>query len=109
MRDLNRYVVYKYASEWEEIAAELGLKDKEIAIIEKDNRSSIDCLKKILRKWLDSTPCATWKMLEVAITNVKRVQISLDPITDVYGENTNCKPACCSFNFMYIVYKGRVK
>ena len=87
LRDLNRYVVHKFASEWEDIATELGL-DKEIAIIEKDNRRSIDCLKKTLLKWLDSTPC-NWKMLEVAITNVKRAQVSLYPITDVYGKNTS--------------------
>ena len=95
MRDLNRYVVCKYASEWEDIATELGL-DQEIAIIEKDNRGSVDCLKKTLRKWLDSTPCATWKMLEVAITNVKRTKLSLDPVTDVYGKNTNHVAVCCS-------------
>ena len=81
----------------------MGL-EEEIATIEKDNRSSIDCLKKTLWKWLDSTPCATWKMLEVAITNVKRVQLSLDPITDVYGENTNCKPACCSYSCFNCTY-----
>ena len=28
MRDLNRYVVHKYASEWDEIAIELGLGGK---------------------------------------------------------------------------------
>ena len=96
-RDLNRYVVKNYASEWEDIAIELGLKRNQTEIIKKDNQQSCtDCLKKTLWKWLDSTPCATWKMLEVAITNVKRAQLSLDPITDVYGENTNCKPACCS-------------
>ena len=88
MRDLNRYVVHKYASEWEDIATELGL-DEEIDIIKKDNRESVDCLKKTLRKWLDSTPHATWKMLEVTITNVKRVKKCLDPITDVYGKNTS--------------------
>ena len=88
MRDLNRYVVHKYVKEWEDIATELGL-DEEIAIIEKDSRNTTDCFKKMLRKWLDSTPFATWKMLEVAITNVKRAKNSLDPITDVYGENTS--------------------
>ena len=89
MRDLNRYVVHKYASEWEDIALELGL-DKQIAIIKKDNQECVDCLRKTLQKWLNSTTAhATWKTLEVAITNVKRIQSSLDPVTDIYGENAS--------------------
>ena len=85
-RDLNRYVLHEYASEWEEIATELGL-DKEIEVIEKDNRRCIDCFKKTLQRWLDLTSHPTWKMLEVAITNVKRAKMSLGPVTDVYGKN----------------------
>ena len=86
MRDLNRYVVHKHASEWEEIAIELGLENK-IATIDKDNRRCIDCFKETLQTWLKSTSHPTWKKLEVAITNVKRTKKSLDPITDVYGKN----------------------
>ena len=88
MKDLNRYVVYNYASEWEVIATELDLYGK-IAIIEKEGQNTTDCFRNMLQKWLDSTPCATWKKLEVAITNVKRAKNSLLPITDVYGENTS--------------------
>ena len=87
MKDLYGYVVYKYASDWSDIAMELGLSEASIKNIEKDHQKCGDCLKETLRKWLDSTPCATWKTLEVAITNMKRTQMSLDPITDVYGEN----------------------
>ena len=86
MKDLYRYVVHKYASDWSDIAIELGL-EASIKIIETDHQKCGDCLKETLRKWLDSTPCATWKILEVAITNVKRTQMSLDRISDVYGEN----------------------
>ena len=87
MRDLNRYVVHKYASEWEDIAFELGLDEQLIEIIKKDNRECVDCLRRTLQKW--STPHATWKTLEIAITNVKRIRLSLDPVTDVYGENAS--------------------
>ena len=86
MRDLNRYVVHKHASEWEGIAIELGLEEK-IKMIEKDNQGCIDRFKKTLRIWLNLTSHPTWKKLEVAITNVKRTEMSLDPITDVYGKN----------------------
>ena len=87
MKDLNRYVVRKHASEWEVIATELDFLYGEIAIIQRDGRDTTDCFRKMLQKWLDSTPDATWKNLEVAITNVKRVKMDLNPITDVYGKN----------------------
>ena len=50
----------------------------------------------MLWKWLELTPSATWKILEVAITNVKRAKLSLDPITDIYGEIINHVAVCCS-------------
>ena len=87
MKGLNRYVVHKYASNWKDIALELDLSEPEIAIIEKDNQECVDCFRKTLQKWLDSaTLHATWKSLEVAITNAKRAQLCLDPVTDIYGK-----------------------
>ena len=86
MKDLYRYVVYKYASEWNDIAIELGL-EASIKIIETENQTCKNRLKETLQKWLDLSPNVTWKTLEVAITNVKRAKMSLDPITDIYGEN----------------------
>ena len=88
-KDLQRYVVCKYASEWIDIATELGLDTSTVEIIKMDNQKCEYCLKETLQKWLDLSPNATWKMLEVAITNVKRTKMSLDPITNIYGENTN--------------------
>ena len=98
MRDLNRYVVCKYASQWDDIAIELGLGEK-ITIIKRDNYNGgcEDCFKTALWKWLESTPHATWKMLEAAITNVEKAKLSLDPITDIYGENTNHVASCMLF------------
>lgn len=87
MRDLNRYVVHKYAAEWEDIAFELGLDEEHIKVIKKDCQDCADRLRKTLQKWVHSaTPPASWKTLEVAITNVKRIQMHLDPVTDIYGE-----------------------
>ena len=88
MRDLYRYVLHKYASQWEYIGIELDLDTTTVTNIKKDNPECTDRLKEILLKWLDSTPC-NWKVLEVAITNVRRAQVFLDPISDVYGKNTS--------------------
>jgi len=56
-------------------------------IIESDHpNQNVDCFRKVLDKWLKLTPTATWKTLEVALTNVRRLQLHLTPVDDVYGK-----------------------
>ena len=87
MRDLNRYVITNYATDWEKIGLELEVQDEILKIISADNqRRCVPCFQSMLSKWLELNPKATWSTLEVAITNVKRTSNGLDPITDVYGE-----------------------
>jgi len=87
MRDLNRYVIKRYAADWKDIGLELGLKFDVLKMIQKDNlQQSIPCLQKTLDQWLKLTHNATWKTLEVALSNVIRQQLGLDPVDDVYGE-----------------------
>ena len=80
MRDLNRYVVKKYAADWKDIGIELGLDFDAMVCIEKDYAKSVACFQQSLVMWLNLTPNATWKALELAITNVRRQRIGLDPI-----------------------------
>ena len=89
MRDLNRYVTKKYATDWEDIGIELGLKLDVLKIIANDNPlKSVACLRNTLDKWLQlDTDNATWKTLEIAITNVNRSKLGLNPVNDVYGKN----------------------
>ena len=86
MRDLNRYVTRKYATDWYDIGIELGL-ELDVNIIEKDNpQQSVTCFQRALDKWLKlNTDDATWRTLEVALTNVSRAKLGLDPVDDVYG------------------------
>ena len=87
MRDLNRYIVKKYATEWYDIGIELGFNLHVLDVIEKDYpQKSVNCLRKVLDKWLEATANPTWKTLEVALTNVRRQHLGLDPVDDVYGE-----------------------
>ena len=90
MRDLNRYVTKKYASDWYDIGIELGLDFETIKIIERDNPlQSTACLRDTLDKWLKlHHDDATWKALEVALTNVNRAKVGLDPV-NVYGMQLN--------------------
>ena len=85
MRDLNRYVTKKYAADWKDIGIELGLESDVLKIIEKDNRQLVDCFRETLHKWIKLFPTsATWKNLEIALTNVRRQECGLDPVTDVH-------------------------
>ena len=87
MRDLNRYVVRKFAADWKNVGIELGLQLDTLKIIAKNNlQQTEDCFQEVLDKWLKISPNATWKTLEVALTNVIRQQFDLDPVDDVCGE-----------------------
>ena len=89
MRDLNRYVIKKQANLWKDIGIELGLDLDLLDVIEKDHPyQSVTCLQKVLDKWLKLAVNATWKSLELALTNVTRVDLGLDPVDDIYGNGT---------------------
>ena len=86
MRDVNRYTK-KYAADWKDIGIELGLEFGGLAIIEKNHPSDcVSCFQDMVNSWLQLTVGATWKALEVALTNVNRQKLKLDPIDDVYGK-----------------------
>ena len=89
MKDLNRHVTRKYATDWEDIGIELGLDLDVLKIIARDNTlQTTACLRETLDKWLKlNTNDATWKTLEVALTNVNRAKLGLDPVDDVYGKD----------------------
>ena len=90
MKDLNRYVTRKYATNWHDIGIELGLELDVLDIIEKDHPlRGVTCFQQTLDKWLKlNTDDATWRILEVALTNVNRANLGLDPIDNVYGKIT---------------------
>ena len=90
IRDLNRYVTRKYATDWEDIGIELGIDLDLLKIIASDNPlKCVACLRNTLDKWLKFNADATWKVLEIAITNVSRSKLGLNPVDDVYGKNAN--------------------
>ena len=94
MIDINRYVIRKYSNDWYDIGIELGL-DLDIlnAIKREDPHKPVACFRNTLDKWLKlNTDGATWRTLEVALTNVNRVKLGLNPVDDVYGkDDTTCK------------------
>ena len=88
MKDLNRYVIKKYNSSWKDIGMELGLEFCVLKTIANDNPlDGAACLSETLNKWLNLNTDATWKAVEIALTNVNRINHGLDPVDDVYGKN----------------------
>ena len=93
MRDLNRYVIKKYAADWKDVGLELHLQPSMLKVVKRNNPlQAEDCLEEVLDKWLELTPNATWRTLEVALTNVRRLQLDLDPVDNVYDLDSveNC-------------------
>lgn len=85
MRDLNRYVINKHAAYWKDIGLELEMELDTLNIILKDNQHDcVACFQITLDKWLKLSPNATWRTLEVAMTNARRVHLGLEPVTDIY-------------------------
>ena len=84
MRDLNRYVTSKYAADWYDIGIELGLETTTLDIIERNYpQQNVICFRKTLDQWLKlNKDGATWRIVEVTITNVNRAKLGLDPIDD---------------------------
>ena len=87
MKDLNRYVTTKYATNWYNIGIELEVDHCVLDNIKQNNLNEIEaCFQKTLDEWLKLNTDATWRTLEVAFTNVNRAKLELNPVVSVYGK-----------------------
>ena len=86
MKDFNRYVKNQYAVFWNNIAFELDLEYTTIDDIKNKFIDCETCLYEVFKAWLKSSGNTTWKVLEIAIINAKRLKDGLDPIDDLDGK-----------------------
>lgn len=67
-------MVRQFAAQWEQLGVKLGLKGNDIDIISKDNAHnpdrSVTCCRKVLQKWLQTNPSATWGKLDDVIKSL---------------------------------------
>ena len=72
-RDLHRYVVEQQAALWDSLGIELGLAQYHIDNIARDhsNESVTQCCAKMLQKWLDIDPFASWRKLDDAVRRIR--------------------------------------
>ena len=78
LKDLYDHVLRDVACKWKDLGVQLLRSDQhtELDIIEKNHpRDVVECCKCVLKKWLDTTPNATWSQL---ISALKSSSIQLD-------------------------------
>ena len=81
LKDLHDHVVRDVACKWNYLGVQLLRPDqqKELDIIEKDHpRDAVECCKCALKKWLDTTPSATWNQL---ISALRSPTVQLDHLS----------------------------
>ena len=94
MKDINRYVARKYHYDWKNIGLELDLDYLQLNEIETAHIDNKAKFLDMISFWIQRGGVATWKALEVALTNVKRQKLGLDPVDDVYGMITHLLHIC---------------
>ena len=52
-----------------------------------------DRFMEILNDWLRQNSDATWKAVEIALTNVSRLKLNLNPVEDLYDVHADDVPA----------------
>ena len=80
MKGLNRFLT-DYCEYWRPTGLKLGLQSAVLGLIESDHRlQQRECFRETLQKWLQQDVHATWRKLELAITNAKREYLGLDAL-----------------------------
>ena len=70
MKDINNYVVTKWAPRWKELSRQLNINQDSINILERNHANDCEvCCSRMLEAWLDENihDDATWEILICAI------------------------------------------
>ena len=64
LKDLHRHITPQYAADWIEIGTQLGLPSGELKAIEAGYPTNVKwCCNKMLEKWVEEDPTASWGKL----------------------------------------------
>ena len=63
LRDIDNYVVIRFATNWKQLGKNLNINEDLLNIIEKNDPDIENCCSKMLSDWLDLTPHASWEIL----------------------------------------------
>ena len=78
--ELERFLT-EYCQSWRAIGLQLGLKSTVLNAVEGDCNKNRERFRVTLENWLLLGEATTYGDLELAITNVNRMNLSLDPLT----------------------------
>ena len=81
MGELNRFLT-EYCKLWKSIGYKLGLEDAVLDMIQSDCPSRREHFAAVLQKWLEQDSRPTWTTLELAITNARREELSLEALQE---------------------------
>ena len=79
MGELNRFLT-EYCKLWKSIGYKLGLEDGVLDMIQSDYPTQRERFAAVLQKWLELDVKPTWNTLELAITNARREELSLETL-----------------------------
>ena len=79
MGELNRFLT-EYCKLWKSIGYKLGLEDAVLDMIQSDCPTQRERFTAVLQKWLEMEGRPTWNTLELAITNARREELSLEAL-----------------------------
>ena len=79
MGQLNRFLT-EYCKLWKSIGYKLGLEDVVLDMIQSDCPTQRERFTAVLQKWLELDAKPTWNTLELAITNARREELSLEAL-----------------------------
>ena len=79
MGELNRFLT-EYCKLWRPIGYKLGLEDAVLDMIQGDCMTLRERFAAVLQKWLEQDAGATWNTLELAITNARREELTLEAL-----------------------------
>ena len=79
MGELHRFLT-EYCKLWKPIGHKLGVEDAVLHMIQGDCITQRECFAAVLEKWLEQDAEPTWNTLELAITNTRREELSLEAL-----------------------------
>jgi len=81
MRELNKLLT-EYCKLWKSIGYKLELEDALLDMVQSDHPTQRERFEAALQKWLEQDVRPTWNTLELAITNARREELSLEPLLE---------------------------
>ena len=82
MRELYKFLT-KYCGHWRSIGLNLGLSNDVLNVIQSDHPAQEgERFRIVLQRWLEQDIKATWSTLELAITNARRKELTLEPLQE---------------------------